>query len=141
MTLHFRCTIMHEDNITIIVVCITIMTLLICVTLWTRWACTSGKYHINPFDLIVDHKGKLEYKKLAMNTVALCYVFTWLRMSMGYNVNPALTGATLWFVFYGVVAAQALIEMGMLNFIKYRFGPENKDKPDPLAQQITGEQK
>lgn len=137
MTLHFRYTVMHENNITIIVGCLTLMTVIICVTLWTRWACTSGKYHINPFDLITDSKGKLEYKKLAMNTVALCYVFTWLRMSMGYEVNPALQTATMWFVFYGVVAAQALIEMGMINFIKYKFGPESKDKPDTLTQGLT----
>lgn len=65
---------------------------------------------INWLDLITDSRtGRLDYKKLGMSSAMLLQSFTWLRLSLGYEVNSILANPTMWVVFYAVVAGQDII--------------------------------
>lgn len=76
-----------------------------------------GNPNIRFADLITDwNTGRLEYKKVGLNTCLILQCFTWGRMSMGYEVHPALENPYMWVVFYIVVAGQDLLE----QFIKVK---------------------
>lgn len=53
--------------------------------------------------------GQLDFKMLAMFLCANIQALTWIRMSMGYNVNPALASPQLWVTFYCVIAGHDLL--------------------------------
>lgn len=81
-------------------------------------------------DLVIDwNTGRLDYRKLALNTCALLQAFTWTRMALDYPVHRALEEPMMWIVFYMVIAGHDLLA----RFIKLRsevlYGT-NTDKTD-----------
>lgn len=65
---------------------------------------------LSPLDLITDSRtGRLDYKKVALNTAALLQSITWFRMSLGLPVHTALENPYMWIVFYAVVAGHDLL--------------------------------
>lgn len=67
-------------------------------------------HKLSPLDLITDSRtGRLDYKKVALNTAALLQSITWFRMSLDYPVHSALENPYMWIVFYAVVAGHDLL--------------------------------
>lgn len=70
----------------------------------------NGKNKIDLLDLVTHSgSGRLDYKRVALNCCALLQSFTWFRMSMGYEINPALHEPFMWIVFYAVIAGHDLL--------------------------------
>ena len=68
-------------------------------------------------DLVTDWgTGRLDYKKLALNTCALLQAFTWMRMALNYDVHKAIENPMMWIVFYMVIAGHDLLA----RFLKIR---------------------
>lgn len=81
-------------------------------------------------DLVTDWAtGRLDYKKLALNTCALLQAFTWLRMALDYEVHKAIENPMMWIVFYMVIAGHDLLG----RFLKIRSEATNASAADKAA--------
>lgn len=81
-------------------------------------------------DLVTDWStGRLDYKKLALNTCALMQAYTWLRMAHNLEVHRALENPNMWIVAYMVIAGHDLLG----RFLKIRSEATNASATDKPA--------